>query len=188
MIKKSVIAVIIIFALLSIYFGSYLPLVKAQRFISALRAPIQSIGDFKNNFNHAFDFYSPIGDEEAFKFLSSHTLRLISLKGQPEEVMREVVTYIEPQAFMNDVRHLLNLASIYVTLWRQYDNDADFQKAITYYEQILAIGPKLPHALYGLLDLYRLKGDTEKMREISEIILKYWPNDERVKQVLESTG
>jgi len=45
----------------------------------------------------------------------------------------------------------------------------------------LALGPKLPPALYSLFDLYEAHGDMEKRQEISSLILQYWPNDEQVR-------
>jgi len=40
----------------------------------------------------------------------------------------------------------------------------------------LALGPKLPPALYGLHDLYTSKGDKVKAGEMEGIIKSYWLN------------
>lgn len=187
-IKKIIVFLGITFAVLSIYFGSLAPFAKAQRYITGLNAmpTIKSLEDFKKNFDKVFEFYSPVGDEETAKFLGGTILGIISQKEQPENVSRYLVEYIEPHLFKNNVRHLIMRGQMYFILWQksQKVNESDFIKAENYYRQALAIGPKLPLVLYGLLDIYQVKGDSEKTREIAGRILQYWPEDEKVKAVL----
>ena len=52
------------------------------------------------------------------------------------------------------------------------------------YRAALSIGPKLPPVLYSLLDLYRAKGEGEKLKEIGNVILKYWPDNPEIKDIL----
>jgi len=72
-IENSIAIILIVLATLSIIFGSYLPLVKAQCFIDALMelqsGKIHSVEEFKMNFDRTFKFYSPVGKEEITKFL-----------------------------------------------------------------------------------------------------------------------
>lgn len=187
MIKKIVIVIIIVIVLFAIYFGSLLPLVKSRHFIAALRSisSIKTIDQFKMNFDRAFKFYSPVGDEEIAKFLSNDILQMISQQNQSEAVSRMLVDYIEPYLFQNDVRHLMGAARMYEVLWGKYGREEDFQKAENYFQKAFAIGPKLPPVLYGMLDLYRLKGNTENMKKIGEEILKYWPDDENVRKTIQ---
>lgn len=177
MFKKIVIVIIIILALLSIYFGSYLPVIKSQAYIGALQnlGKIRSIQDFKNNFDKALNFYSPIGQEEIVKFLSN------DLGGQfrpeqKEEVLRLLTNYIEPYIFQNNVRHLLATARMYEAMWQYYKHEEDWQKAEQYYLKAYQIGPKLPPVLFGMANLYKNKGDLEKTKQIAIIIIGYWPN------------
>lgn len=184
--KQSIIISLIILAVLSIIFGSYLPLVKSQRFIAGLRSipSIKTIDQFKINFDRAFKFYSPVGDEEITKFLAGDILQIISQQNQSEDVSRILVDYIEPYLFQDNVRHLLTAGQMYEILWQKYGQEEDFQKAENYFKKAYQIGPKLPPVLYGMLDLYRLKGNTEKAKEIGEIILKYWPEDGQIKEIM----
>ncbi len=186
--KQFIAIFLIILAASSIYFGALLPFAKAQRYIGALNAmsSIESLEDFKRNFDNVFDFYSPIGDEEAAKFLGSTIVNIISQKEQPENISRYLVEYIEPHLFKDNVRHLIMGGQMYFILWQKSRNESDFIKAEEYYRKALSIGPKLPPVLYGLLDLYQAKGDQEKIREIGEIILQYWPDDEKVKKIIKS--
>lgn len=57
---------------------------------------------------------------------------------------------------------------------------------ITKKEMVLSIGPKLPPVLYGLLSLYATKGDIANEKEVAETILKYWPQDTRVSDILKT--
>ena len=188
---KIIICVIgILGAVLSIVFGSYLPLVKSRLFIASLNSAssIKTINDFKKNFDKPFNFYSPVGDEETAKFLSSDILKSISQKEQSEEASRILVDYMEPYLFKNNVRHLIILGQMYSVLWQKSGKEEDFKKAEEYYLKAMEIGPKLPPVLYGLLDIERAGGNNEKIKEISKIILQYWPEDERVKQIAESAS
>ncbi|MBI5305967.1 tetratricopeptide repeat protein [Candidatus Wolfebacteria bacterium] len=184
--KKIIIFIGVILAVLSIYFGSLLPFAKSKTYINALNKmpSVKSLEDFKNNFDVVFDFYSPVGDEETEKFLSSSILGIVSQKEQPENVSRYLVEYIEPKLQKNNVRHLIMIGQMYMVLWQKSGKEEDFVKAEEYYYQALSIGPKLPPVLYGLFDLYQAKGDTAKIREISERILQLWPEDEKIKSLI----
>lgn len=186
---KIIICVIGIFgAVLSIIFGSYLPWAKSRLFIASLgsASSIKTINDFKSNFDKPFKFYSPVGDEETAKFLGSDILKSISKKEQSEEASRILVDYMEPYMLKNNVRHLILLGQMYSVLWQKSGKEEDFKKAEEYYLKAMEIGPKLPPVLYGLLDLERASGNNENVKKISEIILKYWPEDERINKLVNS--
>ena len=187
LLKQIFIIIFIILAILSIYFGSYLPLVKARRYVAALRSNqnVKTLEDFKANFDKSFTFYSPIGDEEIAKFLSSDILTIIASQNQQEKIDRALVDYLEPYAFKNNVRHLMVMGQMHGVIWEKYGRkEEDFQKAEEYWQKAFVIGPKLPPVLYGMLNLYQAKGDQEKIKEISEIIIQYWPEDEKIKLLL----
>jgi len=185
-IKQFIVIFLIILAIFSIIFGSLLPLMKSRRFISSLNSIqfIKTLGEFKVNFDRPLKFYSPIGDEEIVKFLSGNIFSAIAQREQSEATARELILYIEPYMFKNNVRHLLTLSQMYFVLWQKSGQEDDFIKAENYFRQALAIGPKLPPVLYTLFDLYQAKGDREKIKEIGEIILKYWPEDEKIEKYL----
>lgn len=173
MIKNIVIVIVIVIVFFSLYFGSFLPLAKSQRFISALRfiSSVKTLDEFKANFDRPLKFYSPVGAEEIAKFLSNNILQIISQKEQSEAVSRELVSYIEPYMFKNNIRHLTALGHMYMILWERYGRKEEyFQKAENYYREAYQIGPKLPSVLYGMLNLYKAKGDVQKSKEIGEII------------------
>ncbi|MEK7635640.1 MAG: hypothetical protein AAB405_00955 [Patescibacteria group bacterium] len=189
-IKYIIVPILIISAVLSIYFGSLLPLTRSRRFIIALgsASSVKTMNDFQKNFDNAFKFYSPVGDEEMAKFLGTDILRAVSQKEQSEAASRFLVNYIESYLFKDNVRHLMLLAQMHSVLWQKSGKEEDFKKAEEYYLKAMEIGPKLPPVLYGLLDLERASGNNEKVKKISEIILKYWPEDKRIQQIIESIG
>lgn len=178
MLKKIIIIVVIVLSLLSIYLGSYLPWGKARAYITALKnvRNVRSVEDFKENFNKTLNFYSPIGQEEIVKFLSTDLGSQFMKPGQPEEILRALVNYIEPYMFQNNVRHMIAMAKMYEAFWQHYKHEEDFKKAEAYYRKAYAIGPKLPPVLFGMINLYKNKGDDAKVREIAMIILNYWPD------------
>jgi hypothetical protein len=193
-IKQFILVTLIILAVLSIVFGSILPLMKAQGYISALTdlqsAKIHSVDQFKTEFGAVLDFYSPIGQEEIVKFLSESIMEMMinetQQTGKLGPVAPALVSFVEPYLFTNNVRHLLFAAEAYRTLWQATGNKDYFVKSYDYYQKAYAIGPKLPPVLYGMLDLYGLVGDRVDGKKIGEIILQYWPDDQGVANAIKS--
>ena len=184
--KNFIIVGLIILAFLSIIFGSYLPLIKAQLFIDALGSvsQVKTVEEFEANFDKSFKYYSPVGDEEITKFLLNNIIQIVSQQNQSEAVDRKLTTYIEPYIFKNDVRHLLGGTQLYEILLTKYKHQEDIQKVESYIEVAYAIGPKLPPVLYNLLDIYRFTGQTQKAKQIGETILQYWPDDKNVENIV----
>lgn len=141
---------------------------------------IKNAEDFEKVFDKLFSFYSPIGDYEVSKFLGNNLVNAVADPKNPEIASRYLVEYLEPKIRKDDVRHLLTLADIYRFLWQKSGQESDFSKSEEYYRKALVYGPKLPPVLYGLFNLYKAKDDQEKLKQISETILNYWPEDEDV--------
>src|SRR3989344_4656571 len=186
MFKQPIIIILIVFAFISVYFGAYLPFARGQAYITALRAAqsIHSLNEFEALFDRPLDFYSPVGDEEVAKFLGMDILNTIT-QVRPEELNRALVEYIEAHMLKNNVRHLIILGQMYSILWREYGHKEDYMKSEAYQRKALEIGPNLPPVLYGLLDIYQASGDNAKLKEIASEIVKYWPEDEGVQNVLQ---
>lgn len=186
-IKATICVAGIVLAAMGIYFSSLLPLRKAQSYLDAQRRMnnVHTVGDFQDNFDMAFNLYSPVGDEEIAKFLGNDVLNIVN-QGQPEDVSRQLVSYIEGHLFKDDVRHLLLLGQMYQILWQNYQKEDDYQKAVGYLEKAHEIGPNLPPPLYKLLNLYLMHKDKDNADRIGGLILANWPQDENVKAVLGS--
>lgn len=186
MIIKQTIAIIgIILAVLSIYFGSLLPLQKSRIFINSMSqlGSARSVNDVKEILGNVFNFYSPVGQEESVRFIGSQMAGIISPQ-QSEPAMRELVSFMEQYIFENNSKHLLTMALSYERLAMSYGKPEDLEKTKNYYQKILVLNPKSPQALYGLFGIYQAKKDYDNARKISEIILKYWSDDEKIKRII----
>jgi tetratricopeptide (TPR) repeat protein len=169
----------IILAVLAIYFGSYAPLHKAQLYIDALRqtSSVSTVKQFEDLFDPVFNFYSPIGNEEVPKFLSSDIVGILnSNRVGSEDVAKALVDYIEPHMLQDNVRHLLSLGYMYEALWKKFQKDEYYNKAESYYLKVVQIGPTLPPGLYSLANLYQERGDQQKLFGVVGKILQYWPD------------
>ncbi|MDP3725089.1 MAG: hypothetical protein Q8R20_01300 [Nanoarchaeota archaeon] len=188
-IKNSIIILLIGGATAGIYFGSYRPLIKGQKYIAAIgkRKEVTSVESFKKIFTPALHYKAPLSDDEIVKFISGDIVDMASSGKQPEEVIRELLAFIEKYTDKDDVIHLLNTARTYHFMWIQYGGKEEyFKKAEEGYMKVLTLAPKLPPVLYGILDLYRASGNAEKVKEYGERILRLWPEDKRVITLLQT--
>ncbi|MDO8504813.1 MAG: hypothetical protein Q7S36_03090 [Candidatus Liptonbacteria bacterium] len=184
---KIVLAILgIIGAGLLFIYGSVLPVLKSQAYINAAQSlpSVRTVQEFENNFDKVFNFYSPVGGEESAKYLMGNILSVVSAqKDQPEEVTRELIRYVEEKTYP-DTRHYLSMANLYTMELMRSSQEADYEAAVNYYLKARANGPKLPPVLYGLLTLYQAKGDVAGIQEVGGAILKLWPQDARVSELL----
>ena len=169
----------IILSLCSLYLGALSPFVRGRAYISTTRAlsSIKTVGEFKDQFERSLTFPSPIGKEEIVKFLGNDIISLVSRSDQPEVIARELTRFIESHLFGNNVRHLLIGGQLYFILWEGHGrNESDLMAAGRYFEEALAIGPKLPPVLFTAREFYRTSDQREKLDEVNATILRYWPN------------
>ena len=188
-IRNIVITALIVLALLGIYFGSVRSFIKGEMYINALgkKREITSVEDFKNVFKEVLDYRAPLSDDEIVKFISGDIVDMISTGKQEEEVVRQLLSFIEDYIDEKDVIHLLNTGRSYHFMWINYgQKEEDLKKAEEYYKKVLSIAPKLPPALYGMLDLYRASANAEKAKEYGERVLKIWPEDGRIVELLKT--
>jgi tetratricopeptide (TPR) repeat protein len=167
-------------------FGSVLPVLKSQAYINSARNvnKTRTISEFKNNFDKVFNFYSPVGGEESAKYLMSNIITVVSgQKDMSESVLRELIAYIEPKMYP-ETRHYISMATLHTLALTRFKQQEDYDKAVGYYLKAREIGPKLPPVLYGLLTLYNATGDEKGVREVGGEILKHWPQDTRVSELL----
>ena len=185
--KSVLICVLIVLSFFSIYSGAYKPLTKSQLYIKAngVASSFQTLNDLKETYNQVFNFPSPIGQRETVKFFTNNVLSIIAQKSISEEIAVELVKYAESKIFKDNVNHLLHMAYTYDYLWQRFEDEEYLKKSEEYYNQINKIGPKLPHALYGLFNLYKKAGQTEKMKEIGGKILELWPSEDSIKKAID---
>ena len=82
---------------------------------------------------------------------------------------------------MSYTQNLYTLGNMYQVAFLKTHNPQYLARARASYEQGLTLAPRRPQFLYGLLDVYRLQGDADGVRSISQSILALW-DDPRVKK------
>ncbi|HDH31721.1 MAG TPA: hypothetical protein ENH26_03035 [Candidatus Wolfebacteria bacterium] len=183
--------------LTAMYYGSFLPFRKSQLYINAqigLSRGVSSLQEFNNLFEPALDFYSPVGQDE---IVSGYLRVLISLLEQQSN--KEIVDILTKQAETRMApilekekgfglsQNIYNLASIYAISAIRFNDDIYYEKGVEMFKLGLKHSPNRAMFLYGLLNLYQFKNNKKGIREVGEIILKYWPGDEQVKQIIKLT-
>ena len=145
---------------------------------------VKSIPEFAANFDRVFNYYSPVGDEEVVKFVSSEILGAVTSGRQGEPISRALTEYIGPHLHKENVRHLMIGGRLYFSLWRLSGKESDYYAAEEYFRRAHEIGPKLPTPLYALLELYGNAGKKNELQEIAATIFSLWPQDTRLKPFL----
>ena len=186
-IKKFIAIFATIAALIAMYLGSFLPLRKSQLYIKAMfnfqSGKVHSVEDFIGLFGSALNFYSPIGQDEAVSYYSGILTNVINQQNNEqviEVLLKESEKWMEPilkaqKGFVFN-QNLYNFATVYKIAALKLKNEIYYQKSLDLFNEGLKYSPNRLIFLSGLFELYQAKGDNEKMREISDIILKYWPD------------
>ena len=189
---KIIIAFILtILMLVLFYFGAFLPLRKSQLYIDAVRgsSQIKSVQEFNNLFNKALDFYSPVGHGEVVYAYLNIIIGIIQNqqnKDIVEILLKEADKRMEPilkedkgNAFFQS---LYSYALLYELAGNKFNNKNYYQKAADIYEIALRHSPNRPMLLYGLFRSYNALSNVEKIKEIAEIISKYFPENKNILQ------
>lgn len=187
-------------AALLIYFAAYLPYVKASLYISALRKQVTatSVEDFIATIDEALNFWSPVGQPEEVRFFIGNVVGILNNKDQdlPQEVAKKLTDYALKVLDLNPLgakglnysQSILLKATLLNIYGQKYGNKEYLSKAEEFYKKGIELSPKRPQFLYGLLTVYMSENKNEEIKKLGEEILKYWPQDTRVKQILETIG
>ena len=95
---QKVIGIIIVAAIFSVaFFGSYLPMRKAEIFITTLQnlqtSPATSLQDLQTRLSVPLDYYSPIGQEELVRNMANSVLAFIQQGGDASS-SAELISYL----------------------------------------------------------------------------------------------
>lgn len=174
----------VILLLFLIYLGSYLPFRKASLFIQTLRSfnTVKSLEDLEKRLDRLFDFYSPVGDEEVLRFLTTEFVKVMQgnlpqplaafLVGYTENRYLE---YVSSRVNVNVVKLIVQLAQLRTVYGLKYQDSQSLAAAEKYYKEGLKLSPRRPEYLFGLYDLYRTVGRLQEAAELGKEILIYWP-------------
>lgn len=192
--KKTIAAAVTIVALAGFYLGSYLPLRKSQLYIEAYaQLPrVRSLSDFNQYFNTALDYYSPVGQEELVPaYLGVITDAVSGQNAANKQVPDILIKQAEDRArpIINSApsfsysQIILKLATLNRLAAEKFKDQNYYNRAVELYKLGLTYSTNRQDFLYGLLDLYLWRNDAADTKPLVQTVLKYWPNDERVKQI-----
>ena len=194
--SKKIIAIAVAVAVLSIsYYGSYLPLRKAQMFIATLQGlqvtPPTSLNDLETRLSIPLDSPSPIGQEELVRNTANSVLNFVQQSPDAtstDELVSFMMKYYDPilsrgkgMSFGQDLYLVGAVNEIAFARTGQADFLSAAQQA---YEEGEQLGPNRPQALYGLFDVYRAEDDASDTVAIANKILTNWPSDMTIQQAL----
>jgi hypothetical protein len=195
-ITKQVIAVVVtIFVLFMTVFGSYLPMRKAEMFISTLQSlqsqPVSSLGDLEARVSPPLNAPSPIGQEELVRNLANSILGFVQGNQDAtttKELLSFLHSYYDPILArgrgMSFGQDLYLMGAVNEIAFVKTGVPAYLALAKQYYLEGNTLGPNRPQALYGLFDVYRFANDVPDAESTAQKILANWPTDQNVKQGL----
>jgi len=177
-------------------FGSYLPMRKAEMFISTLQSlqtsPASSLNDLETRIAKPLDYPSPIGQEELVRNTANSVLAFVQQGGDPTST-KELITflnhYYDPiiargkgMSFGQDLylQGVINEVAFVQTGDQTYLNSS-----LMYYKEGNELGPNRPQTLYGLFDDYRAAADATNTIATAQKILANWPSDTRIQDGLQ---
>lgn len=191
---KKIIALAISVAVLSIaYYGSYLPLRKAQMFIDTLKGfqvqPASSLEDLEARLSVPLDYPSPIGQEELVRNTANSVLSFVQRAPDATStaiLINFLTTYYDPILSrgkgMSFGQDLYLMGAINEVAFVNTKVVAFLAAAQAYYEEAEALGPERPQPLYGLFDVYRTEGNVSSTARVANKILSLWPADTKMRE------
>ncbi len=193
---KGVVAALVCAAILGVaFYGTYMPLRKAEMYIGTLQAfqanPPSSIQDFETRLEPALDYPSPIGQEELVRNTANTILGFVQRGLDPTstaELVGFLNVYYDPilssgkgMSFGQDV---YLEGAINEIAFANTGAPAYLAAAAKYYELGAELGPNRPQVLYGLFDVYRAMNDATGTKAVAAKIMQDWPTDTRIPQAL----
>ncbi len=193
---KQVIAVILSVIVIAVaVYGSYLPMRKAQVFISTLQSlqttPATSLQDLETRISTPLNYTSPVGQEELVRNVANSVLSFIQQGADATStgvLLDFLGSYYDPIIArgkgMSFGQDLYLEGAVHELAFAQTGNPLYLAGAEQYFREGSDQGPNRPQPLYGLFDVYRAAGDVTDTIAIGNRILANWPNDTRVQQSL----
>lgn len=195
---QRVAAIIIVAAIFGIaIWGSYMPMRKAQMFITTLQAlqtpqgQATSLTDLENKLSVPLNYPSPIGQEELVRNMANSVLSFVQQGGNATDtaaLIGYLNSYYDPilnaGKGMSFGQDLYLEGAINEIAFAQTGNPTYLAAAQKWYSEGVALGPNRPQSLYGLFDVYRAENNVSGTLAVGTTILKNWPTDMRVQQAM----
>ena len=187
------VAVAATLALMAMY-GSYRPMRKAELFRQAYekRGTVQTAADFEALMLTPLEAPSPIGQVEQVRDTAAAVLAVIRMEKTPVAVTADLANFVN--AYFEPVyqggkgigftQALYYIGAINVLTYVRTGRPDYLRTAERLLSTGLQRGPRRPEFLYALLDVYRMAGNTEKVKAVAETILRQWPEDQGTRTAL----
>lgn len=179
------------------WYGNFLPMVKAESYISNLGSlkSSQTWEDFRNMFDATMNLPSPFGDEEIKRNLGNVILAMIGQDSKGNYTMvRTVSDYID--SYLSPLvsrgkgssfgQTVFIAGAVEQTAFNVTGDKYFFDKAENYFKNGLDVSPSRPQFLYGLFDLYERSHNKDGAVAIGQEIIKLWPQDSDTAQAVSS--
>lgn len=192
---KTTAIILVAFMVGVMYFGSFLPLRKSQKYIEARQTQVTTLEQFNNLYDGVLGYSSPVGQDEIvanYLEIISNTINQEQKAAKPNtEIVRSLVTRAEKWALPIVNRRagfgfsqtLFSLGSVYRSATIVLQEEVYYKKAIEMYRLGLEFSPDRQIFLYSLFDMYRFGKDNENARRVGERILEVY-KDDNIKQIL----
>ncbi len=194
--KKVIATLSSLFVLFLAYYGSFLPLRKSQLFIKTMRSVggTASLGELKRQFSIPLDAPSPIGQEELVRNTTNFVTTAFQQPNIKVEVVLDILQYIEDyyRPIIESgkggsyTQNLYILGVLNELTFTKTGDPKYLEAAASYFGRGLEASPNRPQFLFGMFDVYHLKGDLEGMKKISVQISSLWPKGIRTNQAIQS--
>jgi hypothetical protein len=187
------VAVAVTLAAVAVY-GSYQPLRKSQLYRQAYekRGSIHTAAEFTALLSMPLDAPSPIGQAEQVKDTAQAVLTLIEMENTSPAVTVALVNFMN--AYFAPIYQrgkgigfgqiVYYMGTINVIAHLKTGRPDYLAAAQDLFSRGLEASPRRPEFLYGLLDVYRMAGNTEKVKAVAGTILTQWPDDQNTRAAL----
>jgi hypothetical protein len=195
---QKVVAIIIVAAIFGVAaWGSYMPMRKAQMFITTLQGlqtqqgQATSLQDLENKLSVPLDYSAPIGQEELVRNMANSVLSFVQQGGGASSTAALVGylnSYYDP--ILNQGKGMSFGQDLYLegaineVAFAGTGDPTYLIAAQKWYSEGVALGPNRPQSLYGLFDVYRAEGNTTGTLEVGTTILHNWPTDTNIQQAM----
>lgn len=193
---KQIIAVIVsLFLLFVAAYGSYMPMRKAEIFITTLQGiqsnPVSSLTELETRLSVPLNYPSPIGQEELVRNMANSVLGFVQNSPDPSstaELLGYLDSYYDPIIAvgkgMSFGQDLYLMGAIHEMAFVKTQNPTYLDLAKQYYLEGHELGPTRPQPLYGLFDIYRFLNDESDTLSTAQTILSLWPEDQSIRSAL----
>jgi hypothetical protein len=195
---QRVAAIIIVAAIFGIaFYGSYLPMRKAQMFIATLQGlqtpqgQATSLQDLENKLSTPLNEPSPIGQEELVRNMANSILSFVqqstdasntaALIGYLNGYYNPILNQGKGMSFGQD---LYLEGAINEIAFANTGGPTYLAAAQKWYSEGVALGPNRPQVLYGLFDIYRAENNTTGTIAVGTTIMRNWPTDTSIQKAM----